>query len=73
MKWFGPVQWITNPVQSSWIWTGLDQEITRMMDSGLDWIQEKYFVMSGMYFLKAEQNSNAVTVKYAGYRSIVGL
>ena len=59
MKWFGSVQWITNPVQSSWIWTGLDQEITHIMDSGLDWIQEKYFVMPGMYFLKAEQNDNA--------------
>ena len=62
MKWFGPVQWITKPNQSSWIWTGLDQEITHMMDSGLDWIREKYFVMSeprGMYFLKAEQNGNA--------------
>ena len=59
MKWFGSVQWITNPVQSSWIWTGLDQEITHIMDSGLDWIQEKYFVMPGMYFLKVEQNDNA--------------
>ena len=59
MKRFGSVQWITNPVQSSWIWTGLDQEITHIMDSGLDWIQEKYFVMPGMYFLKAEQNDNA--------------
>ena len=46
MKWFGPVQWITKPNQSSWIWTGLDQEITNMLDSGLDWIRDFFCVMS---------------------------
>ena len=40
MEWTGSIRWIDNPVQSRWIWIGLDQKFTNSADSGLDWIQK---------------------------------
>ena len=38
MKWTGSVYRIGNPIQSKWIWTGLDYEITfNGFWIGLDW------------------------------------
>ena len=47
-KWTGSVRRIENPIQSKWIWTGLDCKITYLMDSGLDWIGNlpfPYFIL----------------------------
>ena len=48
-------------IQSSPAGFGLDwiRKLPTHMDSGLNWIQEKYCVMPGMYFLKAKHNDNA--------------
>ena len=48
MKWTGSVRRIENPIQSKWIWTGLDCKITYLTDSGLDWIGNlpfPYFIL----------------------------
>ena len=57
MKWTGPVRRIQNPIQSKWIWTGLDYKITCSTDSGLDWIGNlpfPYFILE--YKLLLSQN-----------------
>ena len=40
MEWTGSVRWIHNPVQSRWIWIGLDQKFINSADCGLDWIDK---------------------------------
>ena len=48
LKWTGLVRRIENPIQSKWIWTGLDYKIACSTDSGLDWIGNlpfPYFIL----------------------------
>ena len=47
-------------IQSRWIWSGLDKEITQVMDYGLDWISDKILLLSEMYSPKANWHSNTI-------------
>ena len=54
MKWTGSVRRIENPIQSKWIWTGLDYKITCLTDSRLDWFGNlpfPYFILEDKLFL----------------------
>ena len=59
MEWTGSIRWIHNPVQSRWIWIGLDQKFANSADSGLDWIDKCAMCMPYLEILDVSPYRNS--------------